>query len=69
MANEEVGRFVELAALDVTPCFLNVADLIERFLELAGEARAVEAERTQPRDEWLQPEIAARRHWQEGTKS
>ena len=44
MAYEELGRFVEMAALLAVALFLDVAELIEGFLELAGEARAVEAE-------------------------
>jgi hypothetical protein len=53
MANEEVGRFGELAALQVAALFLDVAELIERSLELAGEARAVQAKRGQLRDQVL----------------
>src|ERR1700688_4795228 len=45
MANEEVGRFVELAALQAVALLLDVAKLVKGFLELAGEARAVEAKR------------------------
>src|ERR1700733_2445864 len=50
MAQEEFGCFGELTALEVTAFVLNCADLIDGFLELAGEARAVEAERGQHRD-------------------
>jgi hypothetical protein len=50
LANEEFGRFVELAALDVAALCLDVAELFEGFLELAGEARAVQAKLGQLRD-------------------
>src|SRR5580700_9891557 len=50
MANEEVGRFVELAALLAATLFLDVAELLDGFLELAGEPRAVQSERGQQRD-------------------
>ena len=45
MAYEKFGRFVELAALQMAALFLDRAELLESFLELAGEARAVQAER------------------------
>jgi hypothetical protein len=45
MAQKEFGCFGELAALQVAALVLDGAELIERFLELAGEARAVESER------------------------
>jgi hypothetical protein len=44
MAQEEFGRFGELSALEMTALSLDSAELIEGFLELAGEARAVQAE-------------------------
>ena len=53
MAQEEFGRFGELAALEVTAIFLDFAELIEGFLELTGEARAVQPERGQHRDQGL----------------
>jgi len=43
MAYEELGRFGELAALQAAALVLHVAELFECFLELAGEARAVQA--------------------------
>ena len=45
MAQEEFGCFGELAALEVATLVLDSAELIESFLELAREARAVEPER------------------------
>jgi len=45
MVYQEVGRVAELAALQVAALFLNVAELREGFLELAGEARAVQPKR------------------------
>ncbi len=53
MAQEEFGGFGELAAFQVVTLFLDFAELIERFLELAGEARAVQSERGQLRDQGL----------------
>ena len=50
MAYEEFGGFGELAALQAAALFLDVAELLEGFLELAGEARAVQAKRGQLRD-------------------
>ena len=50
MANEDFGGFGEVAALQAAALFLDVAELIEGFLKLAGEARAVQAERGQLRD-------------------
>jgi len=44
MAYEELGRFGELAALQAEAVFLDVAELLEGFLELAGEPLAVKAE-------------------------
>ena len=41
MAQEEFGRFGELAAFEVAAFVLDLAELIDGFLELAGEARAV----------------------------
>jgi hypothetical protein len=38
---EELGRFVEMAALQAATFVLDIAELIECFLELAREARAV----------------------------
>ena len=38
MAQEELGCFVELAALQAAAFFLDVAELLDGFLELAGEA-------------------------------
>ena len=43
MAYEEFDRFSELAALQAAALVLDVEQLIESFLELAGEARAVQA--------------------------
>jgi hypothetical protein len=53
VANEEVGSFVELTALDAATFVLHIAELIDGFLELAGEARAVEAKRGELGDEGL----------------
>jgi hypothetical protein len=53
MAQEEFGGFGELAALQAAALFLDFAELIEGFLELAGEARAVQAERGELRDQGL----------------
>src|ERR1700689_4672590 len=39
-----------MASLQAATIFLDVAELIESFLELAGEARAVESEPGQERD-------------------
>ena len=50
MAYEDFGHFVEMAALQAAALFLDVAELIESFLELAGEARAVQAEPGEERD-------------------
>jgi len=50
MAYEEFGRFGEVAALQAAALFLDVAELLEGFLELAGEARAVQAKRGKLRD-------------------
>ncbi len=53
MAYEELGRFVEMAALQAAAFVLDVAELLDSFLELAGEARAVQAKRGQLRDQGL----------------
>jgi len=45
MAHEDFGGIVELAALQAAALFLDIAELFEGFLELAGEARAMQAER------------------------
>ena len=50
MVYEEFGGFGEMAALHAAALFLDVAELLESFLELAGEARAVQAKRGQLRD-------------------
>ena len=50
MAQEEFGGFGELAAFQAVANLLNFAELIEGFLELAREARAVEPESGQQRD-------------------
>src|SRR5277367_2218029 len=50
MAYQDFGHFVEMAALQAATFFLDVAELIEGFLELAGKARAVESEPRQERD-------------------
>ena len=50
MANEELGGFVELAAFQAVTIFLDVAEPVDGFLELTGEARAVESESGQLRD-------------------
>ena len=44
MAQEELSGFGELAAFQAAAIFLNVAELLEGFLELAGESRAVQSE-------------------------
>ena len=53
MAYEELGHFVEMAALQAAALVLDVAELLDSFLELPGEARAVEPERGQLRDQGL----------------
>jgi hypothetical protein len=50
MAQEDFDRFGELAALQSAALVLDVAKLIDRFLELAGEARAVQAKGGKLRD-------------------
>ena len=50
MAYEDFGHFGELAALQAAALVLDVAELIESFLELAGEARAVQAKGGELRD-------------------
>jgi hypothetical protein len=52
-AQEELGGFVELTALQAAALFLDFAEPIEGFLELAGKAGAVQAERGQLRDQRL----------------
>ena len=49
MAQEEFGGFGEVAAFQAAALFLNFAEVVEGFLELAGEARAVEPESGQQR--------------------
>ena len=44
MAYEEFGRLGKLAALQAAALFLDLAELLDNFLELTGEARAVQAE-------------------------
>jgi hypothetical protein len=44
MAQEEFGRFGEVAAFEAAAILLDFAELIEGFLELAGEAQAVQSE-------------------------
>ncbi len=44
MEFEDVGGVAEVAALLVAPVVLDLAELVECFLELAGEAGAVESE-------------------------
>ena len=50
MANKELGGFSELAALEVASFVLDIAQLLDGVLELAGEARAVEAKSGELRD-------------------
>ncbi len=50
MANEDFGHFVEMAALQAAAFFLDVAELLERFLKLAGEAPAMESQPGEERD-------------------
>ena len=50
VAYEELSRFVEKAALQAATLVLDVAELVDGFLELAGEARAVQAKRGELRD-------------------
>ncbi len=50
MADEDFGHFVEMAALLAATLLLGIAELIGGFLELAGEARAVEAQPGEERD-------------------
>ncbi len=45
MAQVEFGGFGKLATFRVAAFFLNIAELIDCFLELAREARAVQSER------------------------
>ena len=44
LAQEDFGGFGELAPFQAVADLLNFAELIEAFMELAGEARAVEPE-------------------------
>jgi len=53
IAQEELGGLDELAALQEATLFLDCAELIDSFLELAGEARAVQAERGELLDQGL----------------
>ena len=53
MAHEDFGRVVELTALQAAALFLDIAKLLEGFLELAGEAGAVQAKRGELRDQGL----------------
>ena len=50
MANEDFGRVDKLAALQAAALLLDVAELFEGSVELAGEARAVQAKRGERRD-------------------
>jgi hypothetical protein len=50
VAYEEVGSFVELTALEAAAFVLDIEQMLEGFLELAGEARTVEAKRGELRD-------------------
>ena len=50
MTYEDFGHFVGMAALQTAALFLDVAELLEGFLELAGEARAVQSKLGQERD-------------------
>src|SRR5271169_4374620 len=50
MANEDFGHFVEMAALLAATFLLDVAELLGCFLELAGEARAMESQPGEERD-------------------
>jgi len=45
MVDEELGRVAELAAFKLPAFFLDVTELLESLLELAGEALAMQAER------------------------
>ena len=47
---EEGGGVFEVAALALGADGLDLAELVDGLLELAGEARAVQAERGQKRD-------------------
>jgi hypothetical protein len=49
MAYEDFGHFVEMAALQAATVFLDIAEVLGSFLELAGKARAVHSE---PGQEW-----------------
>ena len=48
MAYEDLGHFIEVAFQ--AAFFLDIAELLEGFLELAGEASAVESGGGQKRD-------------------
>ena len=50
MAYVDLGHFIEMAALQTATLVLNVAELLDRLLELAGEARAVQAKGGELRD-------------------
>jgi hypothetical protein len=50
MAYEDFGHVVEVAALQAAAFVLNIAEVPGSLFELAGEARAVEAEPGQQRD-------------------
>ena len=50
MADEDFGHVVEMAALLPAAFLLDVLELLDGFLELAGEARAVEAKPGEQRD-------------------
>ena len=49
LAHEEFGGFGEVAAFPAATNLLDFAEVVEGFLELAGEARAVEPESGQQR--------------------
>jgi hypothetical protein len=50
MTEEDFGRFGKLAPLDAKALCVDLAELIESSLELAGETRAVQSERGKLRD-------------------
>ena len=50
MADEDFSHFVEMAALLAAALLLDVLEVLDGLLELAGEARAVEAQPGEERD-------------------
>ena len=59
VVDEEGGGFTELLAFLVAAVFLKAAELVERLLKLAGEARAVERERGERLDDGVRRTVRA----------